>query len=292
MSVSWSGSDESGIRDYDVQVSPNGDAWDDWLTATTATSVSDSGADGYGFAFRARARYTHGNASAWDVSHVYTSQPKLATGGFGRVVASSLNVRSAASTDSTILTTVEAGTILAITGGPVSAEGYAWFKVTLPITEWAPVAGVTTDVWVAASNATSTRVVAAPPPNTTFVNLPSGTTPAAGARFVGLSPVRLFDSRIANGLTGAFTAVPPGPSRSAVARRPSEAVAVSLTATVTGQTTAGYLSLAPRRRRSGVRRSSTRRRATSVQSASSPSSRRTGRSPRCGRAAAARRPTS
>ena len=246
VSVSWTGSDESGIRDYDVQVSINGGAWSDWLYDATATSAFYTGADGYGFAFRVRARDTHGNVGAWDVSNVYTSHPALAPGGFGRVVVDSLNVRSAASTSSTVLTTVDAGTILAITGGPVSAEGYAWFKVTLPIEEWAPVAGVTTDVWVAASSSTSTRVVAAPPPNTTLVNLPAGTAPAAGARFVGLSPVRLLDTRVGNGLSGAFTS---GAARTVVIGGrggvPSDAVAVALTATVTGQTSAGYLSLGP-----------------------------------------------
>ena len=54
--VSWVGSDESGIADYDVQVSVDGGPWLDWATHTTATSLPYSGAAGHGAAFRVRAR--------------------------------------------------------------------------------------------------------------------------------------------------------------------------------------------------------------------------------------------
>ena len=148
--VSWTGTDESGVRDYDVQVSINGGPWHDWLVNTAASSATYAGADGYGFAFRASARDTHGNVSAWAVSQ------------------------------------------------------------------------------------------------TTRVALPAGTTHAAGARFVGIAPTRLLDTRSGNGLSGSFAT---GAARTfAVAGRggiPLNALAVTGTLTVVGQTAAGYASIGP-----------------------------------------------
>ena len=244
--VSWIGTDESGIRDFDVQVSIHGGSWNDWLTHTTATSAKYAGAAGYGFAFRVRARDTHGNVSPWDVSSVYRPHLSIGPGEFARVLASTVNVRAAADTSAALVTTASAGTLMAVTGGPVSADGYTWYKVTLPITEWAPVAGVQTDLWVATGNASTTFVTVAVPPNTTHVDLPAGTSPAAGARFVGIAPSRLLDSRFGVGLSGSFTS---GAARTfAVAGRggiPSNAVAVTGTLTLVGQSSAGYVSLGP-----------------------------------------------
>jgi spore germination protein YaaH len=244
--VTWTGFDESGISSYDVQVSIHGGPWNDWLSRTPATSAQYIGADAYGFAFRVRARDTHGNAGPWDVSSVYVSHVGLAPGNFGKVVASSINVRSAASASATIVTHAIAGTILAITGGPVSADGYTWYKVTLPISEWAPVAGVRTDVWVASGDGSTTFVAPVGAPNTTVVDLPAGVAPEAGARFVGIAPTRLVDTRNGTGLSGLLTS---GAARTfAVAGKagiPSNAVAVTGTVTLVGQSSAGYLSLGP-----------------------------------------------
>ena len=244
--VSWRGSDESGIRDYDVQVSILGGPWHDWLVRTPATSGVYTGAEGHGFAFRVRARDTHGNESPWGVSSVYRSHVSLAAGGFARVVASSVNVRSGAGTSHPIVTTAAAGTILAVTGGPVSADGYTWYKVTLPIAEWAPVAGVQTDVWVAAADGSSPLITAAGAPNSTVVDLPAGVSPAAGARYVGIAPARLVDTRVGKGLSGSLTS---GAARTfAVTNRagiPANAVAVTGTVTIVGQTSAGYLGIGP-----------------------------------------------
>ena len=242
--VSWIGADESGIRDYDVQVSIHGGPWLDWLIATTATSAQYAGAAGYGFAFRARAHDTHGNASAWDVTSVYRSHLSLGVGEFGKVVASTVNVRAAPDTGATLITTADAGTLLAITGGPVSADGYTWYEVTVPISEWAPVAGVQRGVWVAFSSATTTMVQLAVPPNTTHVD--EGAPSAPGARFVGIQPARFVDSRFGVGLSGAL---PSGAARTfTLAGRlgvPSDAVAVTGSVAVVGQTSAGYLSIGP-----------------------------------------------
>ena len=155
--VSWVGSDESGIRDYDIQVSIQGGPWHDWLVKTTAVSGVYTGAEGYAFAFRVRARDTHGNVGAWD---------------------------------------------------PVTTTAGA--------------------------------------PNSTVVDLPAGVSPAAGARYVGIAPARLVDTRFGTGLSGSLKS---GVARTfPVANRagiPSNAVAVTGTATVVGQTSAGYLSVGP-----------------------------------------------
>jgi spore germination protein YaaH len=243
--VAWTGSDESGIRDYDVQVSIHGGPWLDWLTATTATSAQYTGTGGYGFAFRARARDTHGNASAWDVTSVYRSHLSLAPGEFGKVVASTVNVRSAPDTSATIVTTAAAGTMVAVTGGPVAADGYTWYEVTVPVSEWSPVGGVQRGVWMAFGSASSTLVKLAVPPNTTAVD--SAAPRTAGARFVGIQPTRFVDSRSGVGLGGG--ALTSGAARTfTLAGRlgvPSTAVAVAGTVTVVGETSPGYLSLGP-----------------------------------------------
>jgi len=242
--VSWVGTDESGIADYDVQVSIDGGPWLDWATHTTATTLPYNGAAGHGAAFRVRARDSHGNVSPWDVSSTFTKTPLLVTGGFGTVVASTLNVRAAADTASTLVTTVGAGTLLAITSGPVSADGFTWHEVSVPVTEWGPVAGLERNVWVATSSSTETFVQAARAPNATGVS--SAASKAVGARFFGLPPARVVDTRTGLGLSGPFTS---GVARSfALAGHggvPANVVAVSGTVTVTGQTSAGYLSLGP-----------------------------------------------
>jgi spore germination protein YaaH len=242
--LSWVGTDESGVIDYDVQVSIDGGPWLDWASHTTATSLPYSGASGHGAAFRVRARDTHGNVSPWDVTSVYTAAPALVVGGFGSVVASTLNVRSAPDTAATLVTTVGAGTLLAITSGPVAADGYTWYEVSVPITEWGPVGGVQRNVWVAVSTASETFVRAARAPNATYVQ--AGLAHPTGARFAGLPPTRVLDTRTGLGLSGPFMS---GAARTfALAGHggvPANAVAVAGTITVTGQTSAGYLGIGP-----------------------------------------------
>jgi len=68
----------------------------------------------------------------------------------------------------------------------------------------------------------------------------------SGATYVALSPARLLDTRVGNGLSGAFSA---GVARTfQVTGRggvPANAIAVSGNLTVTGQTAAGYVYLGP-----------------------------------------------
>ena len=82
--------------------------------------------------------------------------PSLATGGFGRVVADGLSYRSGPDTSAAKLGTLKAGTIVAITRGPVSPDGYTWYEVTEPIREWSPVSFVERGVWIAARSSSDT----------------------------------------------------------------------------------------------------------------------------------------
>jgi hypothetical protein len=90
-------------------------------------------------------------------------------------------------------------------------------------------------------------VKAARAPNATGVS--TAATKAVGARFTGLSPMRVLDTRTGLGLVGPFTS---GVARTfALAGHggvPANAVAVTGTVTVTGQTSAGFLSIGPVRR--------------------------------------------
>jgi hypothetical protein len=147
--VSWSAKDVSAVASYDVQVSTSGGAWTGWLSGTKATSDVWLGHDGTGYAFRVRARDAKGNTGSWNVSSVYDATPSIAVGGFGKVATDGLAFRTGPGTDATKLGSLDAGTILAITSGPVSADGYSWYEVVQPIREWGPVTFVERGVWVA-----------------------------------------------------------------------------------------------------------------------------------------------
>ena len=168
--VRWNGVDDwHGVASYDVQVSTDGGPWLDWLSGTRAASDVWLGADGHAYAFRVRARDGKGNLSAWNVTSVFAAAPTLAAGGFGRVTASQLNVRSAPDTTATRLGSATMGDVFAITGGPASADGYTWYRVSGPITTWRPAGYVRTDAWIAASGSGAANLVAIPAPNSTTV---------------------------------------------------------------------------------------------------------------------------
>ncbi len=167
--VRWTATDTSRIVSYDVQVSVNGRAWTPWLTGTRSTSDVWLGADGTGYAFRVRARDSKGNTGAWNVSSTWAPKATLARGGFGRVTTDGLAYRAGPDTSAARLGRLRAGTIVAITRGPVSADGYRWFEITQPVREWSPVSFVERGVWVAASSATRVHVAAYRAPNSTRV---------------------------------------------------------------------------------------------------------------------------
>jgi spore germination protein YaaH len=243
--VRWAGLDDVGVASYDVDVAIDGTGWRRWLTGTGASAATYAGADGHTFAFRVRARDAAGNASEWGVADpaVTVAGGPLVVGGFGLVTVGSLNVRSSPSTAAAKVATANAGTILAITGGPVDAGGYRWFQVSLPIAEWPAVSDVMADVWIAEGDGGGPFVIPTTPPHVTRVA--SGPAPEA-ARFNPLAPTRILDTRTGNGLSGAFSAGTPRvfqvTGRGGV---PGNAIAVTGNLTITGQTAAGYLSLGP-----------------------------------------------
>jgi carboxypeptidase T len=68
----------------------------------------------------------------------------------------------------------------------------------------------------------------------------------AGAAYVPMAPARLLDTRVGNGLTGAFVSGTPRSVYIAGRRGiPSGAVAVTINVTITGQTSAGYVTVGP-----------------------------------------------
>ena len=102
--------------------------------------------------------------ATWDAT------PSLATGGFGRVVKAGLAYRAGPDTSSAKLGTLRADTIVAITRGPVSKDGFAWYEVTEPIREWSPVSFVERGVWIAARSSSQTFVRPYRAPNSTTVD--------------------------------------------------------------------------------------------------------------------------
>jgi spore germination protein YaaH len=241
--VSWVGLDDRGISHYDVEVAVDGGPWVRWLTATAATSGSYAGAPGRGFAFRARATDMAGNTGPW-IDTRWAADPALAIGGFARVAATNVNLRTAPTTSASIAGTAASGQLLAITGGPVAADGYQWFEVSLPVEEWGALDPITTGVWIAAGTAGQPFIVPAQAPNATSVD--GRAASPAGARYVGVGPVRLLDSRVGNGLTGPFRSGTPRSFQ--VAGRggvPANAIAVTGILTITESTSAGWISIGP-----------------------------------------------
>jgi len=166
--VTWTGTDVSGIRSWDVQVSADGGAFAPWLTGTTRTSDVYLARTGLGYAFRVRATDTKGNVGAWNVTSTWKAAPALAVGGFGVVRTDGLAMRSAPSSSASRLGELNTGQLLAVVGGPVSADGYTWWQVTGPLREWGPVSAVSTS-WVAAGPSTERWLTAYRAPNSTVV---------------------------------------------------------------------------------------------------------------------------
>jgi spore germination protein YaaH/flagellar hook assembly protein FlgD len=168
--VTWSAKDTSAVAGFDTQVSVNGGAWTGWLTGTTATSGVWLGRQGDGYAFRVRARDAKGNVGSFNVVSTFDASPTLEAGGFGRVKTDGLAYRTGPDTSAAKLGTLDAGTVVAVTRGPVSADGATWYEVTQPIREWNPVTFVERGVWVAAKSGSGTHIAAYRAPNSTRVD--------------------------------------------------------------------------------------------------------------------------
>ncbi|NJD26926.1 MAG: hypothetical protein FIA92_01355 [Chloroflexi bacterium] len=170
--VRWTSYDDSTVVGYDLQVSTDGGAWTGWLSGTKATSATYPGQHGSTYAFRVRATDSHGNVSAWQpIDPAATVAPaSLAVGGFARVLADGLRMRSSASTGGSIMATLSAGDAVQVVGGPKTNDGYTWYQVSGPIRQWAPVDPIQVGGWVAASGEGETYLAARPPVYTTTVD--------------------------------------------------------------------------------------------------------------------------
>ncbi|HYK95353.1 MAG TPA: glycosyl hydrolase family 18 protein [Candidatus Dormibacteraeota bacterium] len=163
--VSWTGSDNSAIAHFDVQVSENGGAWSAWLTGTTQLSAMYEGADGRTYAFRVRTTDVGGNVSAWtslDPGRLGTPS-SIAVGGFVAVRTQGLRMRAAPTTAAAIMTMLSQGDALQVLGGPVTADGYAWYKVAGPVLQWSAVDPMRVGGWIAAVGHGATNAVSRRP---------------------------------------------------------------------------------------------------------------------------------
>lgn len=157
------------IRHYDVQVSVDRGPWRAWRNRTRATAATMVGRIGHAYAFRVRATDSKGNRGTWRIANRPTSRPILRKGGFATIVADSLTVRSRPDTAGSVVTELNLGDVVAITGGPVSADGYNWYRVSGPLSSWAPTRPVRSGNWVAGGSASVAYLAPRTAPNTTIV---------------------------------------------------------------------------------------------------------------------------
>ncbi|HUQ78237.1 MAG TPA: glycosyl hydrolase family 18 protein [Patescibacteria group bacterium] len=194
--VTWTGRDDTAVASYDVEAATDGGPWTAWLNATTAASAVWPGTDNHAYAFRVRARDAKDNVSSWNVTSTNATPGSLEVGGFGLVRTDGLSKRTAADTSSTKVGTFSTGDLVAVVGGPTTADGYTWFQVRGPLTEWTAVNPTGSAVWVATGTSSSPWLSSVKAPNATRVTAAIGdlafgsagadtlgaTAPAAAAR--------------------------------------------------------------------------------------------------------------
>ena len=170
LNVAWAATDVgSGVQSYSVQVrDTSNQVWQNWYVGTTRTSGTYVGVPGHRYEFRMAARDFKGNTQPW-MATVPAPGTNLAIGGFASVEVDSLNVRSGAGTGFSTLGQVPSGSIVALLGGPVAAEGYQWYQVQFGFTEW-PSAQYPRRGWVASGSGTTKYLLPAPAPNVTKIS--------------------------------------------------------------------------------------------------------------------------
>ena len=186
--VSWTGVDDVAVVSYDGQVSIDGGPWTPWFLGSKLGSATWHGLDNHTYAFRVRARDPKGNVSAWNVASTSVAAPALAPGGFGVSRVDGLSVRTGGDTSGTKVGTLANGDLVAIVGGPRSADGYTWFQVIGPLTTWGAVRPAFSGRWVAASSATSTMLVPTKAPNATQVAAMIGDLGFSGGGAASIGP--------------------------------------------------------------------------------------------------------
>jgi spore germination protein YaaH/flagellar hook assembly protein FlgD len=189
--VTWTGRDDVAVKSYDVQASTDGGPWAAWLSATTAAAGVWYGMDSHSYAFRVRARDLKGNLGGWNVTSTWAAGGSaLKVGGFGVVRVDGLSIRAGADASATKLGTYDSGDLVAIVGGPRSADGYTWYQVVGVLREWGLVTPLGGAGWVAASGAGTTRLSPAKAPNATRIAAALGDLAFgnAGAASLGRAP--------------------------------------------------------------------------------------------------------
>ncbi len=169
--VTWSAIDLSPIRHYDVQVSVDRGRWRAWLTKTRATAATMRGRDGHAYAFRVRATDSKGNRGTWRIANLPAAHPTLHRGGFAAVRVDALTVRSRPDTAGAAVAELRQGDVVAITGGPVTADGYRWYRISGPLRSWAATRPVRSGNWVAAGSGSVDYLDPRTAPNTTIVDV-------------------------------------------------------------------------------------------------------------------------
>jgi spore germination protein YaaH len=164
IAVAWRAFDVgSGVASYSVEVRDRlGGAWTPWLTDVSWTSAPYVGVEGHSYEFRVSAMDQRGNRQPW-TSDALDVGGALQVGGFAWAAADGLNVRSGAGTGYAVLDRLAAGDRVALLGGPVNADGYAWFRVQFTFTEW-PSADYPRYGWVATGPAGDPWLTPAPAP--------------------------------------------------------------------------------------------------------------------------------
>ena len=170
--VTWAGRDDVAVVSYDVQVAADGGPWIAWLSGTKATSAAWNGIDAHAYAFRVRARDPKGNLGAWNVTSTSPAPAStLAVGGFGVVRVDSLSIRSTPGTAAAVIGQYANGDVVALLGGPQSVDGFTWFKVAGPLSEWGVVTPLDSAAWIPTSGG---RVSPTKAPNATRVGAALG----------------------------------------------------------------------------------------------------------------------
>ena len=148
--VQWRAADyASGVSDYDVQWRRPDGSWRTLRSRTRATAAWFTGTAGETYQFRMRARDMKGNVQAWTT--VPLKPATLQAGGFGKVVADTLNVRSGPGTGYGIVDTKHTGDVVYVLEGPVASGGYEWYRVQYGFSEW-PSADYPLIAWMAGTS--------------------------------------------------------------------------------------------------------------------------------------------
>jgi spore germination protein YaaH/uncharacterized protein YraI len=148
--VRWRAKDYvSGVKHYSVQWRRSGGTWHSWLSRTEATAAWFAGTAGTTYEFRVKAVDMKGNAQEWTTA---PSRPaSLRPDAFGKVKASTVNIRTGPGTGFGKIDTAAAGDIVYVLEGPVWSNGYAWYRVEYGFSEW-PSADYPRIAWMAGKN--------------------------------------------------------------------------------------------------------------------------------------------